>query len=71
MARFVGTVWGFQNDSSTSYKMESGVWQRAFEALSLDAGNEYAMIDSTIVRAHQHSVGCKKKSKLLGEVQGG
>ena len=26
-----------------------------------DADNEYAMIDSTIVRAHQHSAGAKKK----------
>ena len=37
----------------------SGVWQRVFEALSEDADNEYAMIDSTIVRAHQHSAGAK------------
>ena len=26
-----------------------------------DADNEYAMIDSTIVRAHQHSAGAPKK----------
>lgn len=37
----------------------SGVWQRVFEALSADADSEYAMIDSTIVRAHQHSAGAK------------
>lgn len=36
-----------------------GVWQRVFEALSEDADNEYALIDSTIVRAHQHSAGAK------------
>jgi len=36
-----------------------GVWQGVFEALALDADNEYAMIDSTIVRAHQHSAGAK------------
>jgi hypothetical protein len=29
--------------------------------LANDADNEYAMIDSTIVRAHQHSAGAKKK----------
>ena len=29
--------------------------------LAADADNEYAMIDSTIVRAHQHSAGAKKK----------
>lgn len=38
---------------------KSGVWQRVFEALAQDADNEYAMIDSTIVRAHQHSAGAK------------
>jgi transposase len=40
---------------------ETGVWQRVFEHLAADADNEYAMIDSTIVRAHQHSAGAKKK----------
>ena len=36
-----------------------GVWQRVFEHLATDADNEYTMIDSTIVRAHQHSAGAK------------
>lgn len=39
-----------------------GVWQKVFEILSADADAEYAMIDSTIVRAHQHSAGAKKKT---------
>jgi transposase len=38
---------------------KSGTWQRVFEALAADADNEYAMIDATIVRAHQHSAGAK------------
>ncbi len=38
---------------------KGGVWQRVFESLAQDADNEYAMIDSTIVRAHQHSAGAK------------
>ena len=38
----------------------SSVWQRIFEALAEEADNEYIMIDSTIVRAHQHSAGAKK-----------
>jgi transposase len=37
----------------------SGVWKRVFEALAQDADNEWGMIDSTIVRAHQHSAGAK------------
>ena len=48
---------------------ESGVWHRVFATLSQDADNEYAMIDSTIVRAHQHSSGAKRgvrKIKPLG-----
>ena len=38
-----------------------GVWERVFAALSGDADNEYAMIDATIVRAHQHSAGARKR----------
>ena len=40
---------------------KSGVWRRVFAHLASDADNEYAMIDSTIVRAHQHSAGAPKK----------
>ena len=40
----------------------SGVWKKVFEILAADADNEYAMIDSTIVRAHQHSAGAQKKT---------
>jgi transposase len=40
---------------------KSGVWNRVFEHLAEAADNEYAMIDSTIVRAHQHSAGAQKK----------
>ena len=39
---------------------KSGVWERVFQHLAADADREYAMIDSTIVRAHQHSAGAKK-----------
>ena len=38
---------------------KSGVWERIFKVLSQDSDNEYVMIDSTIVRAHQHSSGAK------------
>jgi transposase len=40
---------------------KGGVWKKLFEHLAQDADNEYAMIDSTIVRAHQHSAGALKK----------
>ena len=45
---------------------ENGAWERLFKHLAEDADNEYAMIDGTIVRAHQHAAGAlggdKKKS---------
>ena len=37
----------------------SGVWRRVFEALSADGDGEYAMLDATIVTAHQASAGAK------------
>ena len=40
-----------------------GVWQKVFEHLAEDADNEYAMIDATIVRAHQHAAGAQGSSK--------
>ena len=42
-------------------RAKTGVWERVFRRLAGDADNEYAMIDSTIVRAHQHSAGAIKK----------
>jgi len=33
----------------------AGVWERVFEALTADRDNQYLMIDSTIVRAHQQA----------------
>ena len=41
---------------------ESGVWENLFKVLADDPDNEYAMIDATIVRAHQHSAGAQKKT---------
>ena len=48
----------------------SGVWDQVFKELSIHPDSEYQMIDSTIVRAHQHSAGALKKRglKLLAEV---
>ena len=47
---------------------KNGVWERIFQHLSGDADNEYAMIDATIVRAHQHSAGARKKRALKQSV---
>ena len=45
---------------------KSGVRERIFRLLAADADNECAMIDSTIVSAHQHSVGAKKARRRPG-----
>lgn len=41
---------------------ESGVWENLFKVLADNPDNEYAMIDSTIVRAHQRSAGAQNKT---------
>src|SRR5215469_9605136 len=41
---------------------KSGVFERIFKLLASDPDNEYMMLDATIVRAHQHSAGARKKT---------
>jgi transposase len=52
----------------------SGVWKQVLERLADEPDNEYAMIDSTIVRAHQHSAGAKggltRRKRLAGRRAG-
>ncbi len=38
---------------------KNGIWQIIFNTLAVDADTEWLMIDSTIIRAHQHSAGAK------------
>ena len=38
---------------------KKGIWQMIFNTLAVDADTEWLMIDSTIVRAHQHAAGAK------------
>jgi len=40
---------------------KTGVWQRVIEAISTDADLQALLLDSTIVRAHQHAAGAQKK----------
>jgi transposase len=40
---------------------EKGVFERVAQAMRGDADMENLFIDSTIVRAHQHSAGAQKK----------
>jgi transposase len=47
---------------------KAGVWEKVFQILVKDARNEYVMLDSTIVRAHQQAVSGKggPKTRLWG-----
>ena len=49
----------------------AGVWEEVFEVLTRDADNEYLMIDTTIVRAHQQAASGKggAKTRLWGVVE--
>src|SRR5215210_1121036 len=40
---------------------KAGVWERVFQHVAADADTESAMIDSPLVRAHQHAAGAPKK----------
>ena len=43
---------------------KGGVFERIFKHLAADPDNEYVMLDTTIVRAHQHRAGaCKKGAR--------
>jgi putative transposase len=44
---------------------EGGVWERLFNALADDPDFEYVIVDSTIVRAHQHATGKKGGLKIV------
>ena len=40
---------------------ETGVWQRVTQALSSAPDLQALLLDSTIIRAHQHAAGAQKK----------
>ena len=43
---------------------KAGVWLRVFEALAAKSPQSLHLIDSSIVRAHQHAAGGKKGSRI-------
>jgi putative transposase len=43
---------------------EKGIWERMFARLADDPDFEYLIVDSTIVRAHQHASGAKGGLKI-------
>ena len=43
---------------------KAGVWLRVFEALAAASPQSMQLIDSSIVRAHQHAAGGKKGARI-------
>src|SRR3954464_1598362 len=52
---------------------KSGVWERVFNVLTKDRKNEYLMLDTTLVRAHQQAATGKggDQNQALGRSRGG
>ena len=52
---------------------KAGVWVRVFEALSASSPGSMHLIDSSIIRAHQHAAGGKKRGPdhAIGRSRGG
>ena len=68
-----GTPWrdlpeAFGNWNSTFQRFRrwavKGVFERLFELLSDDLDFEYALIDGTLIRVHQHGTGAKGGLKI-------
>lgn len=47
---------------------KGGVWLRIFEALAERSPQSLALIDSSIIRAHQHAAGGKKGARITPSV---
>jgi putative transposase len=43
---------------------KAGVWERIFDDLTSDPDNQYLMLDSTVVRAHQQAANGKGGQKI-------
>jgi len=66
---------GFRNvQRRFSRWAEKGIWNKLLSVLTEDADKEYVMIDSTVVRAHQHSAGAVGRNpdhQAIGRSRGG
>jgi transposase len=47
---------------------KDGVWVKVFEALAARSPGSMALIDSSIIRAHQHAAGGKKGARITPSV---
>jgi hypothetical protein len=71
----MGDAGAFRQVKSVCQRLDrravGGVLERVFAALSADADNECAMLDSTIMRAHQHAAGARKRGATTRRSGGG
>ena len=62
LARPAGAAWRLRTVKRRYYRwIEMGVLDGMLAALAREADLEWLMIDSTIVRAHQHAAGARKQ----------
>ena len=40
-----------------------GLWEKLFNTLAVDKDEQWLMLDSTLIRVHQHASGAKKKTQ--------
>lgn len=64
--RDLPTQFGHWNSTFRRFRRwaQKGVFERLFALLSDDPDFEYAMVDGTIVRVHQHAMGAKGGATL-------
>ena len=56
LARPAGTIWQVENGPHSLLPLgEGGGRERVFAVLTADRKNEYLMLDTTLVRAHQQA----------------
>jgi transposase len=64
-------VFGVWNSAFRRFSRWSakGVWHRIFAAMAEDPDFEYLILDSTIVRAHQHAAGAKRGLPIRSRIR--
>ncbi|WP_421989031.1 hypothetical protein [Roseococcus sp.] len=60
--------WPLRGHNRYNRWAKAAVWLRIFEALSAASPQSLHLIDSSIVRAHQHAAGGKKGAKITPSV---
>jgi hypothetical protein len=68
-----GAFFAERADTRFARWAKNGAWERVFNALIQDRKNEYLMLDTTLVRAHQQAATGKggTKNQALGRSRGG